>query len=223
MAKVMLARPLRNPTTSVSFVKKKEGTGNNHPLSSPPYREEGGRGVFPRARSGEDQVDEVMGLLDQLSPEARKTILAKLSLANITKSPQIGQERDLDMWAHAVYESLGDALGGAGAGLVGPAMIKRILAAPGSWKAVTEFMRVSRMDQVKVTERQAIYRMLADLVVGNARYISGRSGVPLSPKLVSTCSVNIAGIFDQAFPGYLASGLAFIVAKRLLAPVITEH
>ena len=220
MARVMLTRPLRDPARSVSFVKNKTNVkdGDRVKGGGPPKGGQPPPLSTPSPLHGEGQVDEVMVILDQLSPDQRKLILARLSLANITKPSQAGQERDLDMWAQAVYESLGDALGAGGTELVGPAMVKRILATPGSWRAVTEFMRVSKMDQIKVTERQSVYRMLANLVVGNARYISTHSGAPLSPRLVSTCAVNIAGIFDQAFPGYLASGLACLVAKRLTSP-----
>jgi hypothetical protein len=78
-------------------------------------------------------------------------------------------------------------------------------------------MADSGLDKLKVVERQSVYMMLARLVIDKAKYVASSSNATLGPRLVGTCAANIAGVFDAAFPGYLASGLAHLVAKQLVA------
>lgn len=77
------------------------------------------------------------------------------------------------------------------------------------------FMADAKFDQLKVAERQSVYALLAQMVVTQAQAISRNGYAPLGPKLVANCSQNIAGLFDQNFPGYLRAGLAHIVARQL--------
>jgi hypothetical protein len=67
-----------------------------------------------------------------------------------------------------------------------------------------------------VVERGSVYRMLAALLVDHARSISDFTGAPLGPKLVGSCTGNIAGVFEKAFPGYVRAGLAKIAARQLV-------
>lgn len=160
-----------------------------------------------------ESVEDLLSKANLLSPTERKELLAKLSLASQTK---LGEEtRDIDMWAQAVYDGLVSVIGADGEGVPGPTVVKRLLAVPTAWAPVSSFMRASKMDQVTVSQRQSAYHMLANLVIENARYVARTSRIPLSPKLVGNCASNITGIFDQAFPGYLQSGLAHIVVRRL--------
>jgi len=212
MKRVTLTRPLRK---SPAYVKSKESGVPTSPLP-PPYRGGEGRGV-PLEVLVKEEKNKVGSLLDQaseLSATDRKLLLAKLSLG--LHHSRSDDPRDLDMWVAAVYEGLQTAFGaGDGAG-VGPAAVKRTLGSPACWGPVAEFMGFSKLDQLKVAERQSVYQLLAGLVIKHARYVSSHSGAPMSAKLVGSVSVNIAGIFDQAFPGYLASGLAKMVATRLV-------
>ncbi len=216
MAKsVMLVRPQREVT---SYVKKKESGGQ---LPHPPTFPLKGKGVGGCSPAGsvvekeENQLNGVLALVDQLSASDRKLLLAKLALRSQTARSD--QPRDLDMWVQAVYDELVSTLGAGDGGGIGPQAIKRVLGSPSSWGPVADFMASSKLDKLPVTERQSVFIMLAKLVIKHARYVAGRSGAPLSAKLVGSISVNMASIFDQAFPGYLASGLAPIVARRLVA------
>lgn len=229
MKRVMLTRPVRN-SSSTSYTRAsrdKAATlqslpqnprGKPGPLSilsidrdrgSPP-------GALHPVTGNEIQhkdLEELVKLTEALTPTERKQLLARLSLA--AQDQNTRQLRDLDMWATAVWEGLLAANGmGEGAGQ-GPLLVKRALAGS-AWGPVEGFMEDSGFMDLKVVERQSLYRMLAKLVIEKAQYISRKSGAPLSAKLVANTSSNIASIFDQHFPGYLASGLGRFVAKALL-------
>lgn len=210
---IQLTRPVRNGS---EFVKPK--LRDQSPFPSLPYREEEGRGVIrPEQKKEKKEVlDEIMSLASNLDAKSRKDLLAQLALHGLAAND--GDQRDSDMWANAVYDGLVIALGGSGEGVPGPATVRRLLASPSAWGPVASFMRAARFDTLKVTERQAVYQMLAKLVIQNAKQNARHHGIPLSVKFVGSCSANISGIFDQSFPGYLASGLALIVARRLIAP-----
>lgn len=221
MAKVMLTRPERKQGSTDDYVKQRRGVITGPP--SPPPKGRGGVPVgplFPALQQKEEKennpLSNVLAALDQLSPDQRKEVLAKLALANQTTPSK--HDRDLEMWVVAVHEGLQAAIGGGGRGLSGPAQMKRSLSHTSSWGSVQEFMKSSKLDQISVTERQSVYVMLAKLVIENARWISRKAGIPLSAKLVANCATNISGIFDQSFPGYLESGLTHLIAKQLTSP-----
>jgi hypothetical protein len=193
MKRVTLVRPLRKTTTYV----KQEATK-----------------TLPAATEKKQvSVEQVIALAQQLNPSERKELLARLALESQTLPPE--QQRDVDMWAAAVYDALSAAIGGGGEGLQGPLVVRRILAVPAAWGPVQSFMRASKMDALSVTERQSVYMLLARLVVDAARYVSRTQHVPMGVKLVASCSSNITGIFGQSFPGYLESDLAPMIAKML--------
>lgn len=156
---------------------------------------------------------ELERLAMSLGTKERKQLLAKLSLADADND--VGEKRDLDMWTEAVYAALLDANGGVGAGLPGPAVVKRALASSGAWSIVRGFMADAKLDVLSVTERQGVYNMLAELTVKHAHNVSMRSAAPLGPKLVANCSTNISSIFDKAFPGYVKAGLAPVIARQM--------
>lgn len=215
MKKVVLTRPLRKAESYVKKPTQAAGVadrgvvppygGNNHPPST-------GKPLGAEDQE-KSQVDSLLGLANALSATDRKELMARLALGE--QSLDADKTRDADMWAQAVYAGLQDALGYEDGAVGGPALVKRTVSAQSAFKPVADFMRASSLDKLKVTERQSVYAMLAKLVIEKARYVASRSGAPLGPKLVATCSANLAGTFDQAFPGYLASGLAHLVAKRL--------
>ncbi len=154
-----------------------------------------------------------MSAATKLSKADQQQLLAHLALM---ASGQDGdQVRDKDMWAAAVTTALVEANGGRPGGVPGQMIVKRSTASGTPWQAVWGFIESSGFSKLQVTERQSVYGLLASLVVKNAVYVSRETGAPLSPRLVANCSNNLAGLFDQAFPGYLRAGLAPIVARRL--------
>lgn len=169
----------------------------------------------PASKEKEKNVD-LTGLLRQaqaLAPQERQELLDRLAL--MASEPVPGTERDIEMWSASIYKALQSALGESAGAMGGPMLIKRIVAAPSSWRPVEKFMQASRLDQLPVRERQAVYVMLADLLVKHARHVARRASAPLSPKFVANCTGSISGVFDAAFPGYLHAGLAHIVARQL--------
>lgn len=220
MNKITLTRPPRNQLVYVrseASVKTKKTAGVvNPPL--PPSIEGVYKGGIPRAadkkeKEGSDLAS-ILELADKLNPTEKKTLLARLALNAQDQGKQA--DRDQEMWAQAVYDELGRALGyGAGAGLA-PAMVKRSLSVPTVWAPVMAFMSSSKLLDLNVTERQSVYGLLAKLITKHASYVANKSGAPLSAKLVGSCSANLASVFDNAFPGYLAAGLAPMVARQLV-------
>lgn len=81
-------------------------------------------------------------------------------------------------------------------------------------------MRASRLQDLTVPERLLAYRLLAGLLVDYADDLSRRTGAPLSLRLVTSCADKLAGVFDQAFPGYVAAGLAPVVARQMAAGAV---
>lgn len=216
MKRVMLVRPARSHPVYVKDQTKQSGLSTPSPSPS----KEGRRGwgnTQPQATEQKKSVEELILLANLLTPSERKELLARLALTSQTLP--IEQTRDVDMWAQAVYEALVAAVGYEGEGVQGPALVKRSVGNPAAWGPVSNFMKASKLDGLKVTERQAVYLMLAKLVVSNARGVARHADIPLSAKLVGTCSSNITGIFEQSFPGYLQSGLVLMVARRLTGPV----
>lgn len=210
MPRSQLARPLRSDKPRDEFVKETKSRGITHP-PTPPLPLGGGEGGGELPQHG--AVAEIKKLAASLDPAARKQLLAELSLA--ASDADTGDVRDLDMWVQAVYWALVDANGGSAGAVPGPAIVKRALASSGGWSNVRGFMADAKFDQLKVAERQSVYALLAQMVVTQAQAIARNGYAPLGPKLVANCSQNIAGLFDQNFPGYLRAGLAHIVARQL--------
>ena len=207
--KIRLTRPLRN--SPVNSVIKSKNQVTKILRGVPPSIE----GVStPLTFNGvvEKKADHILDLMAKLSPTERKQILAKLALT--TQLDQNHGDRDRSMWATAVYNELARLQSGVGGGLGGPAVIKRVVASPSAFEPVNQFMEASKLSELTVTERQAAYNTLAGLVIANCHYVARKSGIPMSAKLVGSVATNVAGIFDQSFPGYVASGLAKIVVKR---------
>ncbi len=172
-------------------------------------RERVTRDASTHASQAEDFVNRIKSL-----PEGeRKKILDSLLLEN-QLTVEAKADRDLDMWAEAVHRELTRRLGSLDGGLVGPGVVRKLLSAGGSWKPVEQFMAASKLCELKVVERQRAYYMLAELLVRHALVVARRSGAPMSAKLVSNCTGNLAGVFEESFPGYLEAGLARMVARH---------
>lgn len=138
--------------------------------------------------------------------------LAVMSL-ELQRGPA-GEDRDLDLWSSAVHEALVRALGPSDGAAYGPQVIRRLVAAPVAWGPVEDFAGLLGVADMTPAERMAVFRLLASLVVRRARQVADRAEIPLSAKLAAQMASQVAAIFDSAFPGYVASGLARVVARR---------
>ena len=162
------------------------------------------------------EVGDFVERLKKMSTKDRKAVLDSLLLEQqLSDGPKAN--RDLDMWAEAVHREFTQRLGSADGGLVGPALVRKAVAVGTSWAPVQAFMETSKLQELPVVERQRAYYMLAELVVRHALGVARHTGIPLSVKLVSQCTGNLPGLFDNAYPGYLEAGLAKMVARH------TEH
>lgn len=205
----VFTRPPPPETSRTSGSPKEKRAGNNPPPPPLPLRGGEGRGVLPR-----DAVEGIVEQARSLTRDELRQLLAKLSLL---ATEQVGRsDRDLDMWAGSVYDGLVSLNGGSARGLVGPALFKQALASAAAWHPVTGLMSSAGYDKLSVTERQAIYRMLAGLLLRHAAYLNRERSVPISPKMLASCCANITSLFDNAYPGYLRSGVALVIAKALI-------
>lgn len=165
-------------------------------------------------REVDPTLDQLLELANKLTETDRKQLLDQLALRQ-QKQPN-RDDRDLNMWATAVYDALVASFGGGEAIGLGPLPLRKLLSATTAWGPVEGFMKQARFNELQVVERQAIYGKLAQLLVRHARTVARYADVPLSAKLVANCAPKIAGLFDAAFPGYLASDLALMVARQII-------
>lgn len=171
------------------------------------------RVVHTHAYASPATVDTLLEQMKALTSADRKQLLDRAAAAQLLLDSKPA-DRDVSMWSAAVYDRFCDAVGGPGAAGVGPLVCRRLLGVASAWQPVEQFMSVAGLQELPVVDRQAVYNMLADLLVNHARAIARYTGAPFSVKLVANTVVNIAGVFDSAFPGYLEAGLARMVARR---------
>jgi hypothetical protein len=219
MKKVVLTRPPRKATETNAYVAsvKEKNSRTKAPLLPP---SKGGiviGGSLPEVGPPEkiDKVGAVLDLAADLTVSQRRELLAKLAL-DAQMDASTGS-RDKDMWATAVYDGLQTVIGAGDRGSLAPMLVKRALTAINCWRPVDDFMTASKLGTMTVTERQAIYKFLARLVIKRSREVCHYTKAPLSPKLVAGQAQHVAELFDAEFPGYLASGLAAVVAKRIVS------
>jgi hypothetical protein len=160
-------------------------------------------------------VEHVLSLALALPPSEQKILLARLALSQQAQKPG---DRELEMWAVGVQTALAGVSGGEAGAAQGVMLIRRSLAASSCWAPVTDFMERAGFAGLEVSKRQSVYLMLADLLVKYAAAVSRKVSAPLTAKFVANNAQHIAAIFDNAFPGYVAAGLAPMVAARLVAP-----
>lgn len=181
----------------------------------PPKGEGGGTGRTRPAffrEQGNQQANQAT-LVSQalaLTKAERKQILDRLALSLVDSD----QGRGVDQWSVAVSSALEARLGSSGVASYGPVLAKKICGALSAYKPVATFIEEAGIDALTVTERQAALNFLAELVVDEAARIGRIKDIPLGLNLVATCSANVRGIFDVAFPGYIEAGLARVVLKR---------
>lgn len=157
-------------------------------------------------------ADELMAALGPISTKEAKLLLAKLALQHRKTNTNQG-ERDAETWASCVADAMREAVGST----AGAQLIRKEMLATAAWEPVERFLTDARFTDLSVPEKQATYQMLARLLVQYADRIANRRDVTLSPHFVASCAGHIGVVFESAFPGYLASGLAHIVVKRLCA------
>lgn len=175
---------------------------------------------LPTVPGGEKQetrtnpgLDSVLASALAMSPGERKQLLARLSLA---QNAERAEGRDLEMWVAGVSRALAAAQGHGAGDSHAVMLVRRVLGPSQAWEPVAEFLARSGFDKLEVTSRQSVLYMLASLLVKYAAGVARNVGAPLTPKFVAGCSQHVAAVFDNAFPGYLAAGLAPLVARRLV-------
>lgn len=182
-----------------------------------PLKGLGGGGLNSGSEASQRKLElqDLLHLADQLNVAERRELLDRLALKAQTADRP---DRDIEMWAGAVYDALQDQLGASAGAMGGPLVIKRVVGATSSWKPVEQFMKASKLAELKVPNRLAVYRMLARMLVDYVDDLARSSRLPLTPKLVANCSGHLPGLFEASFPGYLQAGLAHMVARRLAEP-----
>ncbi|UNA00843.1 hypothetical protein ZHS_87 [Edwardsiella phage vB_EpM_ZHS] len=177
-----------------------------HSVSGPPVKKE-----------KETKVDEILALVSALSPAERKQLLAQVALLAQQDSTSKA-DRDLELWSTSVYEAYTQAFGRSGEAGQGPLVFRRVLAPANTWGPVADFMSASGLAAMSVVKRQAVYRMLGQLIVRRAKNVAAHNRAPVSPKFVANVAHDVRSIFEAEFPGYLAAGLAHLVAAQLGKP-----
>lgn len=205
-------RPPRN-VASGSFSKNSMATGGERSGFYPPSIE-GGNKPRPSRPSSGDVVGQCADILRGLSRAEQKQALDLLAFQLATDQSHEAS-RDKDLWSGAVYDAVARALGGGAGGLPGPMLFKRVLAAPEAWQYVEGFMGTSGFSRAQVTERQAVYSLLARLLAEHALELNGKFGYPITPKMLGNLTQHLPTLFEEAFPGYLAAGLGMVVVKSL--------
>lgn len=181
-----------------------------HPL--PPKGEGGGWELGSATEVKRTEVEELLAAADRLPPAARKQLLDHLALKTATAQDD---PRDVDMWAGAIYEALQRHLGSSGGSLGGPMVVKRAVGAPSAFGFIREFVADAGLADITVQQRQALYRLLARLLVNHAADVARHVNAPLSVKFVANNSNNMAAVFERSFPGYVKSGTAKLMLEAL--------
>lgn len=224
----MIARPIygrepyRGNRAVASTVNSADEKQNATPSPLSPLGEgrgEGRKGAEEKEKNGSPTLADLLVLADQLPANDKRELLDRLALQHGLKSAPASSDRDLNMWAEAIHGALEASLGGRDGEGAGVLVIRRLVGSRSAWAPVLDFMKASKLAELTVAERQSCYQLLAGLLVEHAQFVARRSGAPLGPKLISSCAGSISGIFDRSFPGYLAAGLARVVARQLTARV----
>jgi len=201
-----------------------ENKGRDGMEPTHPFRGRGGvpsRTILPVR--GND-VEVVKGLCRTLDVRQRKEVRDYIAYldkeqgqANLL-SARAGQalERDEEMWADSLEQTLGEALGSP------PSARKRSPAILGSLRAsyavVGAFVQALGIVQPVSYNRKVLYNLLAGFVVEYAKQLAAKIGAPLTFKFVLQNVEKLPALFDRAYPGYAQAGLACIVVEHLINP-----
>lgn len=198
---------------SVNRVRIQTTQADLTPHHTPSIEGGGGEGPSSATRIEKTVVEELLEAADRLPPAARKQLLDHLALRSA--NTDLGDPRDVDMWAGAVYEALRRELGASGGSLGGPMTVKRAVGAASAFGFIRDFVADAGLADAAVMEKQSFYQLLARLLVSHAADVARHVGAPLSVKFVANNSVNVAAVFERSFPGYLRSGLVRIPLRAL--------
>lgn len=165
-----------------------------------------------------NKVQQALAIVTTMTKPERQSLLDHLALeVTSTKKSNLKHDRDVELWLMAVTDALDSILRSGGSSGSGIGMVKRTWnASSSSYEQFNSFMVRSKLQELNVAARSSCYGLLAELLVKHASFVAHKSGAPLSPKLVFNCLPNLAGLFDNAFPGYLEGGLAkAVVLSRI--------
>jgi len=155
---------------------------------------------------------EIIDVVDLLTDKDRQALLDYLALRKQSKrKSDLTGNRDRDLWHTAVIEALEIVLRTGGGLPPTLAVVNKLYS--GSYASVETFV-ASAFPGLKATEKMAGFRVLADLLVRHADYVAKKSGAPLSAKLTFSCVQNLPGLVDNAFPGYIESGLLPMIIRN---------
>lgn len=164
----------------------------------------------PVTRCEESETGSLIDAITALPEAEKKRILDALALT-LQDSSSL-QDRNLQMWCEALAESFTATTRTH----VAVMLLRRGFAVKAVWSVFTELFGLADLERVQVRDRTALLRLFADLLVEHAVYVAKRSSAPLSAKLLVSCSANMVGLVENAFPGYLAAGLLPMVARQML-------
>lgn len=71
----------------------------------------------------------------------------------------------------------------------------------------------ARLTKASPAEKLSALQLLADMLVSHVQQLSHATGVAVSSKMLANCAQQLPSVFDVAFPGYAASGLAHLPFK----------
>lgn len=178
---------------------------------------QGDRGVGGVAMSRQT-VNEAKTLIDRMNKEQRKEIgdyLAFISLGRKTGGTvqDLKSNRDLGLWGDALVEALGQAL---------PSLVmsKHVQASVMQQLESSSVLAESIISQAAIPAsqsymRNAFYRVLANLLVQHSRSVAKYVKAPLSLKFCLGQADNLAGLVEDAYPGYLQSGMMKVVLQQM--------
>lgn len=164
--------------------------------------------------SDENTLDTLIEKTSTLTKAERQALLDHLALQT-QLSAKSATDPDIEMWSVAIKTALDDAIGSEGGDSYGSILVKRSMASPASWRPVESLMRASKLSDEDKNVRQSVYLLLAKLLVEHCLERSHYVGVPMGIKYVSQQTSSIRGLFENSFPGYLAAGLAPMIARQM--------
>lgn len=164
-----------------------------------------------RAPAQNASLDDVLDLALKLDRKAAKHLLDQLALRMQTTDKAM-HNRDLETWSECVHHELNRDLGAADS--YGILQVRKAMGEPECWRPVEAFMRAAGLDHHTSAQRRAMYMLLAELLIEHVRYETRRQKFGLVLNSVARYVVDLVAIFDDSFPGYLRSGLAYMVADQ---------
>ena len=202
------------PNTLPSVAPLRSRGGADAPAGTCADAREGATRAHEQRRTQAAKITNFEVALDHVSKLDRKQakqMLAQLSLRMETSDKAV-QNRDLEAWCASVHAELSKELGTDRA--YGLMQVRKALSEPEHWEPVEAFMEAANFDQYTSAQRRAMYMLLAEMVLDRAYEDTKRFGGTVTLLAIGRCTVDLVRIFDDAFPGYLRSGLAFMVAEQ---------